>query len=368
MEAYKKSGVVDEYQYLATLDNRTSDICRELDGKVFKLSEAQTGVNLPPMHPYCRSTTVPYYPEDELSEPSDRVARDAEGKTYLVGKDVTYEEWVNEHAEASYAKRVKANAENYADIDQPPISLQNYDEHARAWLEKEVLSRISEEDAQLIRDFIEKTIEDNDFCMRVSSKGLEFILKDGVFKNQMEVGKSRGLYNPGVRKQASKNLFGSDIDNMEDADYEKYGYLGTKNKAFDLKQSNVNQYGDIRVTFKKDSLKNRTTYTLTDSLGPAGVRGRQTLVAGKTSNPTANGIEYYELKRATEYISTNKTASTKNAQSVAYNLTRGYYFELQYHGSLTVNDIESVQMLKRDVTETIIDKLNEYGIPLEIIE
>jgi uncharacterized protein with gpF-like domain len=39
------------------LDSRTSEICRELNGKRFKLSEAEVGVNYPPMHPNCRSTT-----------------------------------------------------------------------------------------------------------------------------------------------------------------------------------------------------------------------------------------------------------------------------------------------------------------------
>ena len=48
---------LEYYKYDATLDNRTSDICRELNDKIFKVSEMQIGVNAPPMHPNCRSTT-----------------------------------------------------------------------------------------------------------------------------------------------------------------------------------------------------------------------------------------------------------------------------------------------------------------------
>ena len=48
---------LDEYVYDAFLDSKTSEICRELDGKRFKVSEMQIGVNAPPMHPNCRSTT-----------------------------------------------------------------------------------------------------------------------------------------------------------------------------------------------------------------------------------------------------------------------------------------------------------------------
>ena len=48
---------LDEYVYDAFLDSKTSEICRELDGKRFKVSEMEIGVNAPPMHPNCRSTT-----------------------------------------------------------------------------------------------------------------------------------------------------------------------------------------------------------------------------------------------------------------------------------------------------------------------
>lgn len=47
------------YIYLATLDNRTSQICASLNGEKFKLENAVTGINYPPMHPNCRSTTIP---------------------------------------------------------------------------------------------------------------------------------------------------------------------------------------------------------------------------------------------------------------------------------------------------------------------
>ena len=50
---------IEEYEYLAEIDSRTSDICRELNGQKFKMKDAKAGVNYPPMHPYCRSTTVP---------------------------------------------------------------------------------------------------------------------------------------------------------------------------------------------------------------------------------------------------------------------------------------------------------------------
>ena len=44
------------YRYHATLDHRTSKICRSLHGKVFEFSKMEVGKNAPPMHPNCRST------------------------------------------------------------------------------------------------------------------------------------------------------------------------------------------------------------------------------------------------------------------------------------------------------------------------
>ena len=48
-DAYEKCGV-EWYEFLATLDGRTSEICRELDGKHFKVKDMMPGKNAPPMH------------------------------------------------------------------------------------------------------------------------------------------------------------------------------------------------------------------------------------------------------------------------------------------------------------------------------
>lgn len=82
---------VEEYEIVATLDSHTSDICRSLDGKVFKMSDYKPGVTAPPFHVYCRSTTAPHFKEN--FDAGERAARGADGKTYYVPDDVTYSEW-----------------------------------------------------------------------------------------------------------------------------------------------------------------------------------------------------------------------------------------------------------------------------------
>ena len=82
---------VEEYEIVATLDSHTSDICRSLDGKVFKMSDYKPGVTAPPFHVYCRSTTAPHFKEN--FDAGERAARGADGKTYYVPDDVSYSEW-----------------------------------------------------------------------------------------------------------------------------------------------------------------------------------------------------------------------------------------------------------------------------------
>lgn len=91
--AFKETHL-EEYEFMASLDNKTSEICRGLDGKKFPVAEMQAGVNASPMHPHCRSTEIPYF--DDLT--GERFARDLEtGKGYYVPGDMTYEQWYDQY-------------------------------------------------------------------------------------------------------------------------------------------------------------------------------------------------------------------------------------------------------------------------------
>ena len=81
---------VEEFEFVATLDKRTSEICRKMDGKHFPMSDFKIGVNAPPLHPHCRSCTAPYFDD---AEDLERIARGEDGKTYKVPADMTYEKW-----------------------------------------------------------------------------------------------------------------------------------------------------------------------------------------------------------------------------------------------------------------------------------
>ena len=55
LEYFESTGVVAAYQYSAIMDDVTSDICSELDEKVFEMADAP----IPPLHFNCRSTLIP---------------------------------------------------------------------------------------------------------------------------------------------------------------------------------------------------------------------------------------------------------------------------------------------------------------------
>lgn len=113
--AYEADGIM-EYKINATLDSKTSQICREMDSKVFKVSERKEGKNCPPFHPYCRTTTEPHIAElDDIH--STRVARDADGKKVYVPMDMTYEEWHEKYVGNNERFSYKEKAEKNRDAD-----------------------------------------------------------------------------------------------------------------------------------------------------------------------------------------------------------------------------------------------------------
>ena len=65
MDSYKASGV-EKYVYMA-VNPRACPICREIDGEVYNVADAEPAKNAPPMHPRCHCTTAPYVEEDEYN-------------------------------------------------------------------------------------------------------------------------------------------------------------------------------------------------------------------------------------------------------------------------------------------------------------
>ena len=90
---------IEKYIFVAVLDKRTSRICQEHDNQVYDRDKAVPGVNCPPMHPWCRSTTVGYDEDADYSKLKRRARNPVTGKTELVPADITYKEWYSKYVD-----------------------------------------------------------------------------------------------------------------------------------------------------------------------------------------------------------------------------------------------------------------------------
>lgn len=90
---------ITKYKFVAVLDRRTSEICQEHDNKVYDTDKAVPGVNYPPLHPWCRSTTVAYDEDADYSKLERRARNPETGKVEYVPADMTYKEWYGKYVD-----------------------------------------------------------------------------------------------------------------------------------------------------------------------------------------------------------------------------------------------------------------------------
>lgn len=113
---------VEQYINIATLDSKTSEECREIDGKIFDMKDYRIGVTAPPYHIRCRTTTAPYF-KDEY-EFGERAARNTGGKTYYIPSNITYKEWLEKYiysdpaTKKAFENDVKMNKNKSSDYNQ----------------------------------------------------------------------------------------------------------------------------------------------------------------------------------------------------------------------------------------------------------
>ncbi|MDU4726385.1 minor capsid protein [Clostridium sp.] len=189
LKAYQEDGVT-EYQILATLDIKTSNICREQDNKVYKIDEYITGSTAPPFHYFCRTTTVPYYGEDE----GTRKARDpVTNKSYEIAANMSYEEW--------YDKYIRDNPE--ALLEEKKWKNRNTDKKQYKKY-KEVLGK---ETPKSLKDFQELKYNNSDEWNKLKS-------------NYIDIKR----YNKIVENSSNLNIKGIPIKNIDRIDLKEYEF------------------------------------------------------------------------------------------------------------------------------------------------
>ena len=118
---------IEKYIFVAVLDKRTSRICQEHDNQVYDRDKAVPGVNYPPMHPWCRSTTVGYDEDADYSKLKRRARNPVTGKTELVPADMTYKEWYSKYVDGEdVVKESKAEVDDKVFVADKPNEIDDF--------------------------------------------------------------------------------------------------------------------------------------------------------------------------------------------------------------------------------------------------
>ncbi len=87
----------EKYEVIATLDDRTSSICRSMDSKIFDMKDYQVGVTAPPFHVNCRTVTAPYY--DKVDGDINLRASRTDDDDYELVDVKDYQDWYDNYVE-----------------------------------------------------------------------------------------------------------------------------------------------------------------------------------------------------------------------------------------------------------------------------
>ncbi len=399
---------IEKYIFAAVLDKRTSRICQEHDNQVYDRDKAVPGVNCPPMHPWCRSTTVGYDEDADYSKLKRRARNPETGKTELVPADMTYKEWYSKYV-AKDEKNIKIDfsklttkeinnldfddlmkyyewveeqerfkqleekermnifmdsLSNGLDLKQKTLS--NFDHHARKWYNDHVEKQLSFGDIESASNKIKDVLENSELSMRFKSENIDKLIESKRFMNQFETGTSGGTINANYRRQATEQLFGIKGGRFKKSDFEKYGYFANKDPYEDFLYNSkswggVSQYGDVIVRFSKDKMLSRTTFTINNSLGPAIYKD---LVADNPNSPHLLSIDKNYLQKYVDLLK-NKNARTPEELTKTLGIR---YVEAQFHGEVGLTDISSMYFTDKIPNNNQINALKSYGIDVFVKE
>ncbi len=271
----------------------------------------------------------------------------------------------------------------------------------------EAIAKFEYNDPALVarRDEIEakfkQLFENNDFGLDINSELLGSVFEKG-FLNTFEVGRSAGyegssrtsgkieekhrrlvaeqrMFVPSTQKYLDKYDNTYSGPQLERSEYPKYGHLLDRDKTRDWLGNN-SEYGynddgeDMRaaVRFKKDRVN--CTWTFDDSLmmGAGNMRGKYaqpSLVSDPKVESIDEALTHYFGSDPSRYKSIDKWLESKdwnNLPDLQSKLETGYV-ELQFHGKLTIDDVESITLKAspEDVLgQDLVDKLLDKGIEL----
>lgn len=192
--AFQELGV-EYYVFSATLDNRTSEKCQNMDGKKFRYSEKKEGVNFPPLHPNCRSKHRGYIDEEYERDLMRKARNPVTGKVEYI-PNMTYKEWAEKNGLS--VKPVKPKA----------IKLKDVPNEVKDWVNADKLpsSFKHNKDTDILVDWLNKNGNPSSKASKVFSSKYKDIATGKEGYSNMII-KSTDNYKKGKFKRGTINYY-----------------------------------------------------------------------------------------------------------------------------------------------------------------
>ncbi|MCL6458060.1 MAG: minor capsid protein [Gorillibacterium sp.] len=217
METYDEAEI-ERYMYVATLDSRTSEVCRAHDRKVYNVKDAVPGKNMPPLHPYCRSSTRAYFGEEFLEKAQRRARDPVTGKVQLVPASLSYEDWFKQYAEPPKSGKIKGTSfKTFSDVPE----VKNWEEKVTPkWL-----TQLTDDERESISKYTGSSYENINNHLRglADNKHLEGTIasiRSGIDKFDLseDITVFRGLH---------KDIFGTDVTDLPGIEFKEPAFMST---------------------------------------------------------------------------------------------------------------------------------------------
>ena len=235
---------------------------------------------------------------------------------------------------------------------------------------------------QITTDYLRKAMKDVSYQIRVPNCDImQKIIANGRFKTQMETQSSRAALDLEQRKNFTKNSFGVDTDTLPPEEYEVYGYAShgdlVKESSPDSRVGmGCEQYGQVIVTLKKDAMKHRVTTSVGDSLSNQ-MNARVAMVDRPDFISVGGKHRLETMTAAYKHFHDNPSAPIDFEEFVGD--VGVPYVELQYHGGVKMEDIESVTLISNlktsdiedadvDMPEELVNSLKQLGIKAIVVK
>lgn len=264
-------------------------------------------------------------------------------------------------------------------LDNSPgiITLKNYLKNRDSRKEKVSKYRavLRPEQLRAIQTKQRQIFKESNMCRAMPLGDIESFLKDGELLNLFSH-LGYGSHSKDARAQASKNMFGADV-NPADAyttdpekskpfkALEKYGYLGDKKLKDVMKQNTASGYGGGGASgiliFDKDRMSHRTTYTIGDSLGGGYHNDLLPQLYTRGYDICCNTNSYNSP-------SEDEINNCKTAEQLKHALGEWSYIELQYHGKVTPQDVKGICIKESTIlsgeARNVINKAKMAGLEI----